>query len=156
MYKRMSLLVVVIFTFLNNIVAFADPIKRLKTEMESDAAEEIGWGILAPALKIIAIIFFVLGIVAIVVGVGYLLLKGIKMIFGRANLGKNEIGKAFVVILIGVLVSGGSWFGIIELGNKVIIEPVNNEIIQSDNKNNPDEGKKNESAPTPTPNNDQN
>ncbi|WP_010246477.1 hypothetical protein [Acetivibrio cellulolyticus] len=76
-------------------------------------------------------LFFVLGTIAIIVAVGFLLLiKGIKMIFGKGELGKRELGRAFLVILLGILVSGGSWIGVIDLGNKVIVEPVNNTIIE--------------------------
>jgi hypothetical protein len=119
------------FVFFSSLTAaFAGPIDRLRKEMKSDTAENIGWGILSPALKIIAIVFFVLGIIAIIVSVGFLLIRGIKMIFGKGDLGKREIGKAFTVLLIGILVSGGSWIGVVDLGNKVIVEPVNDTIIE--------------------------
>lgn len=128
--KRLNSLAIFVFVFLSSLTAaFADPIDRLRTEMKSDTAENIGWGILSPLLKVVAIVFFVLGIIAIIVAVGFLLIKGIKMIFGKGELGKRELGRAFLVILIGILVSGGSWIGVIDLGNKVIVEPVNDTII---------------------------
>lgn len=131
MLKRLNSLAIFMFVLFSSLTAaFADPIDRLRTEMKSETAEEIGWGILSPALKITSIVFFVLGIIAIIVAVGFLLIRGIKMIFGKGELGKRELGRAFIVILIGILVSGGSWISVISLGNRVIVEPVNDTIIE--------------------------
>lgn len=144
MFKKLSFLVTAIFvvfgTFIS-VFADPDPIDRLREEMQSSTAQDIGWGILSPALKIVGIIFFVLGIIAIVISVFYLVIRGIKMLFGRGVLGKSEIGRAFTVLIIGVLISGGSWIGIVSLSNRVIVQPVSNEIIESNSVNNKDTGK---------------
>jgi hypothetical protein len=145
MLKRLNSLAVFMFVFFSSLTSvFADgPLARLRQEMKSQEAENIGWGILSPALKIVTIVFFVLGIIAIIVAVGYLLIRAIKMIFGKGDLGKREIGKAFTVLLIGILVSGGSWLGFVELGNKVIVEPVNGTIIEESGGQQGNEGEQN-------------
>lgn len=131
MFKKLSFYITIVFVFLQTFVfAFADPLDRLGEEIQSETAQEIGWGILTPLLKIVAIVFFVLGILAIIIAVLYLLLRGIKMLFGKGSLGKSEIGKAFTVLVIGVLISGGSWVGVVNLGNNVLVKPVSDEIIE--------------------------
>jgi len=109
-----------------------DPLELIEKEMKSDEATGIAINVMSPGLKIAYIVLIILGIILIVGSVGSLAVVFIKSIVGKGKVTKSHVGLACAGLLLGVLLIGGTWFGIIKFAKRVGVDPVNNQIITQD------------------------
>lgn len=132
--KIMSKVVIFILAFMASIsTAFAnDIISKIQTEAQDKSVTDMAWGIARPFIQVVLIIITVIAIIVLVLALFYLLGCVYNLIRGKGALGKEEIKKFGIAVGVSLLMIGGGVFGVLKLGNQVVIEPSQNIIQDQD------------------------
>lgn len=124
--KNFKLKVVLLFTMLlisTNKVMASEILEKLQEEAEEPHIQEYAWNLVKPAVSLVMVVITAIGVIILIGATIYIGLKAVALLRGKGSIGKNEIKTFCIALAIGLLISGGGIFGIIQVGNKIAIEP---------------------------------